>query len=134
MSELTLEALAAKIATLEGQVGTAVSDAANAVQTANEAKSAADNAVSIAESASATAAAGGTGINTSAKVVEKPEIPEGTFTHKKKKYVFLKAKFRLLGDPTLHLSREAAATAKEDEGLFAKILAIKGQDILKEVV
>lgn len=57
-------------------------------------------------------------------------VPQEPVTVDGKQYTWLKAKFRVLGDPELHTAEEAA----QDAALLKRIVAIEGQKLLKPVV
>lgn len=68
---------------------------------------------------------------TTEKKSELESLEEVTF--QKKKYSWLKTKFRLPGDHNIYTAEQAATESGKKDGLIAKILAIKGQSILAEV-
>ena len=65
-----------------------------------------------------------------AEPAKKPEIPTETVEVGKKKYAFAVASFRLPGEAEPNTAEQAITDPK----LLAKIVAIKGQTILKEQV
>ena len=66
-------------------------------------------------------------VNTAQKEV--PEIPAEPFEFEGKTYQWQKARFRLMGD----INAYTAAQASKDEAVLKKLLAIDGQQILKEL-
>lgn len=58
----------------------------------------------------------------------KPKLPASPVSHEGKKYQFILPAFRIEGD---EFTAEQAAV---DKSIMAKILAIKGQNIVKELV
>jgi hypothetical protein len=59
---------------------------------------------------------------------KKPEIPKENVTYDGKEYKWLKAAFRFAGSDERYTAEEAAT----DESIIARILKIKGQNILQE--
>lgn len=62
------------------------------------------------------------------KGTPKPGVPTTAVENGGKKYQWLKPSFVLPGDPKKHMAETA------DEAVIAKVLAIKGQKVLKELV
>jgi hypothetical protein len=80
---------------------------------------------------------GATGISVAKPTVEKAKVPTSEFKHEKKTYRFAdnaSARIRIAGDATVYTAEEVGATAGKKDGLFAKVLAIPGQNILVEVL
>ncbi len=118
MAELTLEGLAQRIDALEQQNQALVEE--NKSLIAKQAEL---------EQQLAEKPATGITIGTAKKSAT---IPDGEFSHLGKKYRFTLAAVRLPGDPARYTAEEISVTAGKKDGLFAKVLAIKGQKILVE--